>query len=239
MKKLFLILTSTSLLATTASRADVFGNIQDWVGTGTNQAAFEIDWANGATNAAMIWGYRWNGSATGEQMFDTIVATDPRLYAEVSEPGEFGSYGTSVFGLGFHPSGDQNFQLSPSLSFNSQHLVITDSSTVNDSRTAVNPADFWQEGWYTAGYWNYWVSTDSELSTNYTDWVSGGGMTSRVLTNGDVDGWNFDYGFAYPGATPSVPIDVLAIPEPATWALLACGGLLVVRRQYKRLARRS
>ena len=32
-------------------------------------------------NKTLVWGYRFNGTATGTQMFNAIVAADPRLYA--------------------------------------------------------------------------------------------------------------------------------------------------------------
>jgi len=226
------MLALTGVFVSSAARADLFSNIQLWAGTGTNEAGFEIDWNNGATNSALLWGYRWNGTATGEQMFDAIVATDPRLYAEVSGPTD---YGTEVFGLGFHQSGDQNFSLSPSLSFNSQHLAIVDAGSVEDSRAAVTSGDLWQEGWYTAGYWTYWNSTDSRVSANQSDWDSSyGGMTSRVLENGDMDGWSFDYGFNWPASTPAAPSYVTAVPEPSAWALLGMGGLFMVCLQINR-----
>jgi hypothetical protein len=216
-------LVAMGLLAGGAARADALANIQTWVGTGTNEAGLEIDWENGSANSALVWGYRWDGTATGEQMFDAIVAGDPRLYAEISAPT---AYGTAVFGLGFHASGDQNFLLSPALSFNSQHLAYTDFNGVDDSRTAVAAGDFWQEGWYTAGYWSYFNSTDSRLSADWSDWDDGFDMTTRVLDNGDFDAQVFDYDFAYPGPNPAVPLDVAPAPEPGTWALLALSGIL-------------
>src|ERR1700722_6450084 len=85
MKKFCLILMSVSAFAASSmAQTDLFSSIQDWVGTGDNEAAFEIDWNNGTANDTLIWGYRWDGTATGEQMFDAIVAADPRLYAEIS-----------------------------------------------------------------------------------------------------------------------------------------------------------
>lgn len=241
MKKITLILGLAGLLACINARAqsDLFSTVQDWTGTGTNEAVFEIDWNQGTSGDAMIWGYRWDGSATGEQMFDAIVAADPRLYAEISEPTE---YGTAVFGLGFAASGDEPIQLSPALSFNSQHLAYTDYSGVVDSRTAATPGDLWQEGWYTAGYWAYFLSTDSALTAagdNSTDWAdawqySGVGMSSRVLEDGDVDGWDFSFYDGSGDSSPAIPVAVMPVPEPTTWALLSLGGIffLCIRKRH-------
>jgi hypothetical protein len=236
-KRVKIALAFAGLLGCITARADsdLFSTIQNWVGTGANEAAFEIDWNQGTPGDAMVWGYRWNGSATGEQMFDAIVAADPHLYAEVSGATQ---YGTAVFGLGYEQSGDGNFQLSPPLSFNSQHLAYTDYGGVDDSRTAVNPGDLWQEGWYTAGYWEYWLGTDSALSpSDPTDWPngwqsSGVGMTERVLENGDVDGWDFSFYNGSGDSSPAIPI-AAPVPEPTVWAMMALGGLVMVYRRKK------
>jgi hypothetical protein len=229
MKKVRFALALVGLFVSSAVHADLFDNIQLWTGTGQNEAALEIDWNNGTANDALIWGYRWNGTATGEQMLYAIMAADPRLFAEVSGNTQ---YGTALFGIGYHPAGDGNFSLSPALSFDSQHLAFTDYSGVNDSRTATGTGDFWGEGWY-GGYWSYWVSTDSRLSADYTDWgYSGLGMSSRELSNGDVDGWSFAPGFD--STTPSVPLAASVVPEPGTWAMLATGGLFFFWLQRRR-----
>jgi hypothetical protein len=238
MKKVRLTLALASLFIASAARADVLDNIQTWVGTGVNEAAFEIDWNNGTTDDALIWGYRWNGSATGEQMFDAIVAADPRLYAAVSEPGEWGSFGTAIYGLGFHPSGDQNFQLSasasPALSFNSQHLAYLPYTDADYTRTAATPGDLWQEGYDNTGYpgdpndgyWAYFNSTDSRLSLDSADWdFASAGMTTRTLENGDVDGWDFSFNGGQGDFAPAAPLDVAPAPEPSTWAILFLGGI--------------
>ena len=50
----------------------------------------------------LVWGYRFNGSATGAQMFNAILAANPSLYAvEYIDP----VYGPSVEAIGFNLQG--------------------------------------------------------------------------------------------------------------------------------------
>ncbi len=46
-----------------------------WVGTGSNEAIWAVNWAD----TALAWGYRWNGTATVSDMMTDIAAIDPRL----------------------------------------------------------------------------------------------------------------------------------------------------------------
>ena len=84
------------MLVSVSSRRHV-PEYHELIGFGTNQAGFEIDWNNGTTNDAFLWGYRRNGDATGEQMLDALAAGDSRLYVEVSGGTQFG---TALFGWG-------------------------------------------------------------------------------------------------------------------------------------------
>jgi uncharacterized repeat protein (TIGR03803 family) len=207
MKELRFVLAVASLFVSAALDAATFQNITNWIGDGTNEAGFEIDWNfTGNTNDALLWGYRWNGAATGEQMLDALCAGDPRLYAEVSGNTQ---YGTALFGLGLHQSGDQNFLLNPPLAFGTDHLAVTNYNGVDDYRTNGIPGDFWQEGWYNLGYWAYFTSTEARLGADFTDWdYSGVGMTERILDNGDWDGWVFAWNF-----NTTYPVD----PFPGTY----------------------
>ncbi len=56
-----------------------FSDIVNWTGTGTNRAAFVLDWNDGTVTRSMAWGFRWTGSATAEQMLRDVDANDPRL----------------------------------------------------------------------------------------------------------------------------------------------------------------
>ena len=63
-------------------RADAsftFDDIQYWVGNGSNKAALVIEWHDGNRPDAMVWGYRWDGEATGHNMIVAIAQADPRL----------------------------------------------------------------------------------------------------------------------------------------------------------------
>jgi hypothetical protein len=85
-------------------------DIQLWTGSGTNRAAVVIDWNtpeafNQTTVPApvadktLVWGYRFDGTTTGDQMFNAIVAANPQLYAvEDVDP----VYGVGVKAIGFN-----------------------------------------------------------------------------------------------------------------------------------------
>src|SRR3954470_10163315 len=80
-----------------------FDAIQYWVGKGANQAAFVVQWNDGKTSDALIWGFRWDGEATGEDMLKAIAKADHRFYSLLysNAPGAI----TSIGGLGFDLNG--------------------------------------------------------------------------------------------------------------------------------------
>jgi hypothetical protein len=69
-----------------------FNDIVNWTGTGSNESALEIDWEDGSSQHALVWGYRWSGTATGEQMVDAIAAANPALTFTVSSYPPFGDF---------------------------------------------------------------------------------------------------------------------------------------------------
>jgi hypothetical protein len=98
------------VMASTASAFD-FSDIANWTGTGSNESALVIDWEDGSSQHELAWGYRWSGSATGEQMVQAIASANPNLTYLVSSFPPYGDFvddfkfDGSAFGFQSH---DQN-----------------------------------------------------------------------------------------------------------------------------------
>lgn len=62
-----------------------FDMIENWTGTGENRAALVIQWndADGRDAAALVFGYRWDGVATGFDMFRDVTLNNPQLFGLV------------------------------------------------------------------------------------------------------------------------------------------------------------
>lgn len=108
-----IFISAAVLAASTSSFAFDFSNIVNWTGTGANQAALVIDFHDGQANQSFAWGYRWDGTATGEDMVNAIVASDPLLSDTITSY-SFGdaidsiTYDGTSFGLGAHTAGGFN-----------------------------------------------------------------------------------------------------------------------------------
>ena len=229
MKKLCLLsLAVASLFAVSPVRGVDFNDIEFWVGSGANQAALVIDWNDGKSIESLVWGYRWDGSATGIEMFQAVVNADSRLYAHL---GTF-NYGLGVFGIGYDLDGNGVFGVSatPPLSFGPGGLTIdslaTGDDNVDPAGTPTEAADHWAESWYPApGYWGYYVKS----STGDLWAESFEGASDRVLADGGWDGFSFGN---YPPPLPDEASPAL-VPEPGTFALFSLAAIVLtcVRRK--------
>lgn len=66
-----------------------FDTIPCWIGdpaTSQHRAALVVDW-NDSPEDALLWGYAWDGTATGRDMFQAVAQVDPRLSSAITDFG--------------------------------------------------------------------------------------------------------------------------------------------------------
>jgi hypothetical protein len=171
------LLCSTHTCATGAT-VDSFDDIDFWVGSGANQAALVLDWnGNITTDNSLAWGYRWDGATPKTlDMVTAVVSADPRLYARI---GPVGGFGIAVIGMGYDANNDGEFGITPSIEFNEQGIA---NSGPSDGGVSADPGDWYAEGWFVSGFWQYGVATGNPFAGG--SWArSGSGISSRDLLN--------------------------------------------------------
>jgi len=182
-------------LANSAQAQFSFDDIAYWVGYGTNQAALVIDWDDGITPVSLAWGYRWNGAATGETMFDAVAAADPRLFLQKAPQG----LGQIVFGCGYDVDNDGGGFTPGSPGFGSE------------TGSAGDADDHYEEGWYSQ-YWQYFAGSGSPYEAGSWE-PTGVGFQLRQLHDGDWDGWRIA-AVAWPPPTNSTPPALCSAADP-------------------------
>ncbi|MEG0011972.1 MAG: T9SS type A sorting domain-containing protein [Muribaculaceae bacterium] len=178
-----------------------FDDIKFWVGTGAKRAALVIDWFDGK-GETLVWGYRFDGDATGYDMVEAVAKADSRFLFLTHST----NLGNTIAGLGY----DINNSGNQYLIFNGDttnpkypKLGIVTTDTYNyDDWTSPDAADHWRSGW-NYGYWSYQVKESQAESFYY----SGLGATSRILSDGSWDGWGYQEmdNPSMDGAVPNAP----------------------------------
>ncbi len=74
-------------------------SIEHWAGDpdGANRCALVIDFQDGQTTQSLVWGYRWNGTKTGEDLVRAVASQSSILTAMIQYTGTMGS---TLNGLG-------------------------------------------------------------------------------------------------------------------------------------------
>lgn len=185
-----------------------FDMIKNWTGEGENKAALVIQWNYDDEPAALVFGYRWTGQATGADMLKAVVKNNPRLYAlmqytNVSSPTDPNG-GYTLNGIGWDVDDDGDIALIDTGKGNQVYESEDgffehprgykpgqggSSDYDYDNWKARDTDDMWGAGWYSS-YWSYWVKDNAKDKFSYSSW----GVSGRVLENGSWDGWNFAKG---------------------------------------------
>ena len=186
-----------------ASPVTTLDDIKFWVGTGPNRAAIAIDWDGDNLQPgaeALVWGYRWEGAASGETMLRAVLAADDRLYAKLSAGG---ALGVAAYGVGHDADNDHYFALEDGTAFDADGIAITPPS---DGVLALDPDDRYEEGWL-FGYWHFAATTGPDP----TGWASSVlGASGTVLTHGS---WH-SYAFSPSLSTTAFADNLVAAAPP-------------------------
>ena len=187
-----------------------FDMIESWAGEGANRAALVVQWNVDGEQNALVFGYRWDGVATGSDMFRAVVSANPQLYGliqytNVSSPTDpLGGY--TINGIGWDADGDgdialidtgkgdQVYEAADGLFYHPRGYDPDKGGKPDydyDNWKARDTDDFWQAGWYSNGFWSYWVKSAESETFSFSSW----GASGRVLEDGCWDGWNFSLGF--------------------------------------------
>ncbi len=125
------ILTLSVFALASITPAVSFADIQYWVGTGSNQAAVVIDFNDGQSPRSYVWGFRWNGTATGETALRAIVNADVALDAVIDNF----SFGASLNTASYLPLTGGGYRHSRAQDFGAGEVYWSYWTSVNESST--------------------------------------------------------------------------------------------------------
>lgn len=155
-----------------------FDDIESWAGEGEKKAGLIIQWNCNGEETALVFGYRWDGEATGADLLKAVAKANPRLYTlmqytNVSSPTDPNG-GYTINGIGWDADDDGDISLIDT-GHNNEVYKSADgffehprgyvpgqggsSDYDYDNWIAGDSGDFWQAGWYTNGFWSYWVGS--------------------------------------------------------------------------------
>ncbi len=178
MKKFCLTLALAGSFLTSKLSAVSLDDIQLWTGSGTNRAALVIMWNSPVsfnqttvpapvTEKTLVWGCRFNGTLSGTQLFDQVVAADHRLYAVQSYFSGFGYY---VDAIGYNLNGNGQYGVTDgSQTYHASDFtngLLIDPNLNFDGATALVPGDL------------YWGGSGGPNWTSWTELGDAGGFTN-------------------------------------------------------------
>lgn len=209
-------LIACTFLATACGSAFGFslGDIQSWVGSGSNRAGFVVQWDTNDSPQAFAWGIRFDGTLTGDVMHQAMMGL-PSLYDYSSGAGP----ALSVYGIGYDVDGD-----------GVTGAGFTNPGATPDDAIANDPDDRWKAGWFSNGYWSLWTGSGANAGAWESAQTGIGG-----LTVGDESWVLWAFAPASNGWSTTPPTNIVAapVPEPATLAALSLG-VFALRRRNRR-----
>ena len=199
----------TSQAVTIAEQAD----LRFIVGEGSNLSTLVIDFNDGTERESFAWGYRWEVSASGEDLFRAIVAADPQLLAnegsfinEISYVGELANHQ----GIGSYPGNSWNYFIAGGFA--------GDEDTTDGIVGTPTPIAGGGENFPT----DFVSSPVGFTAVSFSE-------SGRLLSDGSWDRWSFG---PFPDeGTIEAPFAV--IPEPQMWTLLGLSALGMLSKRKR------
>lgn len=202
-------------LASMPARADLttlddFSGIVLWAGSGTNSAAFVLQFSETQSPTSIAWGYRWSGTSTMQAMADAIAGTTaivngapvpPGLDGRLTIAGTQYAFGVFLSAITYDQTG-----LPPGWSQSTRQIADA----------------YFTDGTYPVLYTKAdaggaWLGAGETQAMTFA--YSLVGASDIELTPG---GW---YGFVQSNGAETFPFakPVAAVPEPSGAILLGCG----------------
>lgn len=202
-----------------AAATDVEAGVQSlddvryWVGAGSQRAALALDWdGDSPSDTALVWGYRWDGAASAEEMLREVLAADARLFAKLGA----NELGVALLGAGYDLNDDGAFAIDDGTTFDADGVALASFSNA-DGGASVDPDDLYREGWE-SGYWHYGVGVGSPPVWS----TSGLGPTDTPLVEGSWHG----LAFAVTLLANEFPQNLVAASPPLTGPDFSGDGLI-------------
>lgn len=161
-----------------------FSDIKNWTGEGSKVAAMGIKWT-GSENT-IVFGYRFDGTKTGEDMAIDIVANNPRLFmlmqGETAYSSAIGGFGWDTDGNGFTLKAEDNV-VTP----NEKGIIYITQGYSFDSYSCTSEGDYWNSGW-NKGFWSCNLADgDNPKDIGFAST----GCSGRTLTDKSWDLWMY------------------------------------------------
>jgi len=199
-------------------------DIQFWVGTGSNEAGLIIDFNDGQTTESFVWGYRWDGVASGADMLIAVAAADSSLSISHGGNGASGFFLSTASYLTHSETSDF------AVDFESWGYYLAGGTAGDDTPGAGGtPSPVSGGGSSVPASWT--VSPTGASLDSF-------GESGRILANESWDAWSFGpYNTStFAHETPPGPeiFTAAAVPEPSTFLLLSMGlGFIHLIRRRK------
>lgn len=229
MRSVAMIMAVMAALAVPAQAA--FVNVDDvsdvvlWAGSGANEAGFVLQFTDGEAPTSIAWGYRWDGSATVQDMMYAVAGTTTISGGSPPPPGLDSRL--VVNGAQFDFGGGPVVFIN-SITYDQTGLP---SEWFQGNRQIID--NFVNDGTYPTLYSNAGAAGSFSSPTMTFD-AAAVGISELALADG---GW---YGFVQSTGPATLafsqPVSAVAVPEPASWALGAGAvvAVFVLRRRVSR-----